>query len=109
MRFAKGLLPVLLLLSACSTVQVGRNFDLAAFEARVQRGVSTRNDVRGWLGAPTGIGVSLETNGDRFEQWTYYAGEGDLPNLSDAHLKLLQIKFDQQGVVRAYNWSGEAK
>jgi hypothetical protein len=29
--------------------------------------------------------------------------------MADAHLKVLQIKFDQRGVVRAYNWSGERK
>jgi hypothetical protein len=30
-----------------------------------------------------------------------------MPKMSDAQLKLLQIKFDQKGVLRAYNWSGE--
>jgi len=106
MRFARIFLPVLLLLSACASVQVGHNFDLTTFQARVQRGVSTQSDVRSWLGAPNSIGVSMEPNGDRFEQWTYFTGAGDLPDLSDANLKMLQIKFDPQGVVRAYNWSG---
>jgi len=94
-----------LLLAACSNVQVGRDFDLAAFEARVQSGVTTREEVRAWLGAPSGIGSATEVSGERFEEWTYYSGAGQLPDMSDAKLKMLQIKFDQGGVVRAYSWS----
>jgi hypothetical protein len=52
-------------------------------------------------------GVAVETSGDRYEEWTYYQGEGHLPSLADARLKMLQIKFDQQGLVRAYRWSGD--
>ncbi|HYA37557.1 MAG TPA: hypothetical protein VEI74_04735 [Candidatus Methylomirabilis sp.] len=33
-------------LGACSTVQVGRNFELSAFESKVQRGVTTQSQVR---------------------------------------------------------------
>jgi len=109
MRRAKIVAPMLLLLCACSTVQVGQYFDLEAFGAKVQRGVSTQADVRGWLGAPTGVGISVESSGDRYQQWTYYHGEGHLPSMADARFQLLQIKFDQAGVVRSYNWSGEPK
>jgi hypothetical protein len=109
MRAAKAVAPVLFLLCACSTVRIGQDFDLAAFGSRVQRGTTTQADVRTWLGAPTGVGVCVEINGDRYEQWTYYQGEGHLPSMADARLKVLQIKFDQAGVVRAYNWSGEQK
>ena len=102
-------LPILvaILLSACSTVEVGQNFDLSAFQAKVQRGVTTQQDVRAWLGAPAGVGTSVETSGERFEQWTYYSGSGDLPDMKGARLKLLQVKFDQQGVVRAYDWTSD--
>ncbi len=96
-------------LGACSTVQVGRNFDLGVFESKVQRGVTTQAQVRGWLGAPAGVGVAVETGGERFDEWSYYYGEGQLPNMPDARLKILQIKFDRAGIVRGYNWSGEGK
>lgn len=89
MHPAKLVIPLLLLLSACTTVRVGREFDLAAFDSKVQRGVTTQSEVRGWLGAPNGTGVSVDTGG------------------ADSRVKLLQIKFDQRGVVRGYNWSGE--
>ena len=102
-------LALLLTLSACTTVEVGREFDLSAFDTKVQRGVSTQADVRAWLGAPAGVGVSVEPSGERYEQWTYYHGEGRFPRMTGARLDLLQVKFDDRGVVRAYNWSGERK
>lgn len=105
----KLLLPAALLLSACSTFQVGGNFDLASFEAKVQRGASTQAEVQSWLGAPDSKGVSVETGGETYTQWTYYYGTGNLSGMSNARLKLLQIKFDRTGVVQAYNWSGESK
>jgi hypothetical protein len=110
MHAAKVLVPLLFLLSACgTTVQVGQDFDLAAFEGKVQRGVTTQADVRNWLGAPTGVGVAVETSGERYDEWTYYYGQGQLPTMMEARVKILQIKFDQQGIVRAYHWSGERK
>lgn len=109
MRRVKVAMLAFFLLSACSAVHVGQDFDYSVFDAKVQRGVTTKADVRGWLGAPSSIGVSVESSGDRYDQWTYYEGEGHLPSLEDARLKMLQIKFDQQGVVRAYSWSGDRK
>lgn len=97
----------LVLLAGCSTVQVGHDYKLSTFQAKVERGVTTQAQVREWLGAPAGTGVAVETDGTRYEQWTYYFGHGRLPDLSDARFKLLQIRFDQHGIVRAYNWSGE--
>ena len=105
--FAIALLAAML--GACSTVQVGRDFELSAFESKVQRGVTTQAQVRSWLGAPRGTGFVVDTNGERYEEWTYYHGEGQLPDMTDARLKILQIKFDRQGVVRGYNWSGEPR
>lgn len=92
-------------LAACGTVRIGSDFDLKAFEARVQRGATTSSQVREWLGAPTGSGVSVQTDGERLDEWSYYYGEGQLAG-GDVRLKLLQIKFDKTGTVRSYSWSG---
>lgn len=96
---------IALLLTACGTVQVGQNFDMRAFETKVERGVTTQNQVRAWLGAPTGTGVNVDTGGESFNEWTYYSASGKLPDMSGAKVKYLQIKFDKQGIVRGYNWS----
>ena len=94
-----------ILLAACSTVQVGRNFDVHSFEMKIERGITTQNQVRIWLGVPTGTGVSVDTGGERFDEWTYYFASGRLPGMSNTEVKMLQIKFDKQGIVRGYNWS----
>ena len=99
-------IPIILLASACTTVTVGSAFDLNAFSGKVQRGVTTQADVKGWLGAPAGTGVSVDTTGERFDEWTYYHGEVKIPGSKDSHVRVLQIKFDPRGVVRGYNWSG---
>ena len=59
--------------------------------------------------APPGVGQSVESTGERYEQWTYYHGKGRLSGMADARVQILQIKFDPRGVLRAYNWSGEAR
>ncbi len=95
-----------LLLSACSTtIQVGNDFDAAAFTNKIERGITTRDQVRSWFGSPTNTGVSMETDGRSFDEWTYYFAAGRLPNMSNPNMKLLQIKFDRQGVVQGYNLS----
>lgn len=94
-------------LAGCSTVELGHDYALSTFQARVERGVTTQTQVRNWLGAPTGSGIAVEPDGTRYTQWTYYFGHGRLPNLNQARFKLLQIRFDEHGVVRAYSWSGE--
>jgi outer membrane protein assembly factor BamE (lipoprotein component of BamABCDE complex) len=106
---ARALIPVLALaagLSACANVEIGNRFDRRMFESKVERGVTTQAQVRGWLGAPTSTGVAVDTSGERFDEWTYYYGSGRLPNMADAEFKMLQIKFDHNGIVRGYNWSG---
>lgn len=106
---ARGWICGALLLGAagCSSVEFGSKFDSSVFERNVQRGSTTRTQVQAWLGAPTGKGVSVDTAGERFEEWTYYHGEGQLPSLSNANFRILQIKFDSNGVVRGYSWSGK--
>jgi len=99
------MLMLALLLGGCGTFQVGRDFDVGTFSARIERGVSTQAQVRGWLGEPTSMGVSMEADGTSFEQWSYYFAEGEMSDMSKAKLKLLQIKFDKSGKVNSYSWS----
>ena len=95
----------LLLLAACGTIQVGHDFDMNTFQSQVEQGTTTRNQVRDWLGNPSGTGVSVSADGQRYDEWTYYFGEGKASAMSAAKMKILQIKFDRQGIVRSYNWS----
>jgi hypothetical protein len=99
-------IPLVLLAAACTTVKVGDEFDLNAFSNKVQRGVTTQADVKSWLGAPAGTGVSVDTTGERYDEWTYYHGAVKIPGSKDSRVRVLQIKFDKAGVVRGYNWSG---
>jgi outer membrane protein assembly factor BamE (lipoprotein component of BamABCDE complex) len=95
----------LMLLSACNTVKVGRDFDVGVFAAKFEQGVTTKDAVRSWLGEPTSVGVSLATDGTKYDEWDYYYAEGELTDMSTAKVKILQIKFDKAGTVRSYNWS----
>lgn len=96
---------LLLMLTACGTVQAGHDFDLKVFETHVERGVSTQLQIRAWLGTPTGSGVNVDASGEKLDEWTYYFASGKLNDLSAAKIKMLQIRFDKQGIVRSYNWS----
>ncbi len=100
---AAGVLGVML--AGCSTVQVGRNFSVQAFASRVVRGRTTEAEVRSWLGAPGSTGIVVQSNGERLTKWAYFYGQGTLPRLNGAHLKMLEVQFDRHGIVRAYNWS----
>ena len=95
------------LLSACGFARFGHDFDLKIFQSNVERGKTTQTQVRSWLGAPVATGVAMDMGGERLDEWTYYYGETRLPSGVDATLKVLQIRFDRQGIVRAYNWSGD--
>ncbi|MFA6903250.1 MAG: hypothetical protein WC236_09220 [Gallionellaceae bacterium] len=94
-----------ILLSACAPVKVGRDFDVGVFAAKIEHGVTTQGNVRTWLGEPASVGVSMATDGQRFDEWSYYFAEVRLNDMDTARLKVLQIKFDKEGKVRAYNWS----
>lgn len=101
---------IAVLLASCSatTFNVGSDFDVKMFTDQVERGVTTKNQVRAWLGAPTGTGVRVETDGQRFDEWTYYFAAGSFSNVSATQLKTLQIKYDMHGIVQGYNWSTPA-
>ena len=96
---------LLMTLTACSTIQVGSDFDLRAFESNAQAGETKKEQVRNWLGEPKSTGISQESNGERLEEWGYFYGAGKLPNMTDAKLKTLQIRFDKKGILRSYNWA----
>ena len=93
------------LLGACTSIKVGRDFDVGMFATRLEQGVTTQVQVRSWLGEPTSVGVSVAADGERSDEWDYYYAEGQLSDMSTAKLKILQIKFDRKGLVRSYNWS----
>ena len=93
-----------LLLVGCTTVQFGRDFEIARFDSEVKVGTTDQAGVRALLGAPVSTGISLE-NGERLVEWIYYYGDGKLSNLSEARFKLLQVRFDAAGRVRSFNWS----
>ena len=95
----------ILLLCACGSVKLGRDFDVGIFTAKFEQGITTQSQVRSWLGEPTSVGVSLATDGERFDEWAYYYAEGEIADMSTAKVKILQVKFDKQGKVRSYNWS----
>lgn len=94
-------------LLSCSTTsfEAGRDYDVDAFATKVVRGTTTKDQVRSWLGDPKGTGVSVETTGERYEEWTYYFARGALTNLASTSLKTLRIKFDQQGLVQGFDYS----
>jgi outer membrane protein assembly factor BamE (lipoprotein component of BamABCDE complex) len=98
-------------LGGCATgwFHVGSDFDANAYLSHVERGVTTREQVRTWLGAPPSTGINVDTSGQRFEEWTYYFAEGKMSNLSGTTLKSLQIKFDAQGVVQGWTVSQPPK
>ena len=47
----------------------------------------------------------MTSDGKRYDEWDYYYAEGELPDMSKAKVKILQIKFDKQGKVSSYNWT----
>ncbi|MCW8900018.1 MAG: hypothetical protein OQK75_02705 [Gammaproteobacteria bacterium] len=95
----------LILLSGCSSVQVGRDFDVQLFSSMVKAGETNKTQVHGWLGAPSSTGVSLDKDGELSEEWLYFHGGGTLPKMQDTKIKILQIRFSKKGVIKSYNWS----
>ncbi|MBI5918593.1 MAG: outer membrane protein assembly factor BamE [Nitrosomonadales bacterium] len=88
-----------------ATVRIGNDFDAQSVVRQIKAGVTTKAQIRQWLGEPQGAGDALEISGESYEQWTYFYGSGRIPNMSKPTVKTFQIKFDQAGVVRAFNWS----
>ncbi len=99
-----GIVLLLLTISGCASVELGRDFSLSQIEQKLQIGVTNKAAVRDVLGPPLSTGVELR-EGKRLEEWVYYSGAGTLPKLSDAKLKILQIRFGSDGMVESYNWA----
>jgi hypothetical protein len=100
---------IALCVSACGGVQVqfGRDINLVTFKDQIQRGVTSRQNIEQWLGVPQGEGLAIEADGTIFHEWTYYYGNGNLSAMQNSRFKMLQIKFDDQGIVRAYRFSDQ--
>ena len=96
---------LVLLLSACGTVQIGRDFDVKAFEEIVGMADMSKAQVQDLLGAPKGTGVAVDKDGVHVDEWLYFYGTGQLPSMSDITIKTLQIRFKKNGMVQSYNWS----
>jgi len=96
---------VTVLLSGCGTLQMGSDFDITAFESTAKVGETSKAQVIKLLGSPKSIGAMQEKSGERFDEWVYFFGTGRMPGMSDVGIKILQIRFDKDGLVRSYNWS----
>ena len=100
---------MLLFLSGCGSIQIGRDFDVKAFENMAKVGETSKSQVRKALGAPKTTGVSIERNGERLVEWVYFYATGEVSKIDDAGLKILQIRFQQNGKLRSYNCSNSDK
>ena len=95
----------LVLLTACSAIEVGTDFDVQAFETNVKHNVSTKADVKKWLGNPGSTGSVVNDDGTRREKWVYFHGTGSVSGKTPATIKMLEVQFDGSGKVASYNWS----
>jgi len=96
-----------ILITGCTTMQTGREFNYAKFSQDTRAGTTSMSQVQATLGPPMGKGLVVEADGSMYEQWTYYYGTGNLTSPEKSRFKLLQIRFNPAGVVASYNWSGE--
>lgn len=97
------------LLAGCSSIQVGHDFDTQVFESIAKVGETSKTQVLDKIGSPKSTGVSLNKEGERLLEWVYFYATGKLTGMDDAQLKILQIRFDQHGIMRSYNWSDSNK
>ncbi len=107
MRKHIGTGAIVLLLSGCVQFQIGHNFDLQQVKSSIQYGVTTQAQISNLLGSPDSVGVVVDTSGNQYTRWTYFYGRGKLTSVHSTTIKTLEIQFDNQGIVRAYNWTGE--
>lgn len=100
---------MVLFLTGCGSIQVGRDFNVKAFESMAKVGKTSKTQVRKILGAPKSSGISISRDGERLVEWVYYYATGKISEMDDASLKILQIRFDQNAKIRSYNWSNSDK
>jgi outer membrane protein assembly factor BamE (lipoprotein component of BamABCDE complex) len=96
----------LMTLISCGAVQVGQDFKLQTFSSQAELGKTNKAQVLKWLGKPMSTGISQKADGERLDEWDYFYGTGQLPGMKDTKLKILQIRFDKNGLLRSYNWTG---
>lgn len=104
-RLSLSILLALSLLSACTTIRVGQDFDVNSFQEFVRQGESTQAEVLSKMGEPTSKGLVIEKDGSRFTRWVYYYASGQIHKPGNAKLKILEVFFDEQKKVSSYNWS----
>lgn len=97
----------LALLGGCASFQLGHDFNLEQFANQIQHGVTSQSEVKSWLGTPQSQGVVVDRDGEKLQRWLYYYSQGKLNDISNTRMKTLEVQFDQNGIVRSYNWSGE--
>lgn len=98
---------LLMTLVSCSTIHIGRDFQLQTFANNARLGITTKEQVTKWLGNPMNTGIAQRADGEHLTEWDYFYGTGQLPGMKDAKLKSLKIRFNKKGVVHSYNWSGQ--
>lgn len=103
------LLFMVLLLTGCGSIQIGRDFDVKAFENMAKVGETSKAQVREVLGAPKSSGISINRDGERLVEWVYFYATGKMSEMEGAGLKILQVRFEQGGKLRSYNWSNSDK
>ena len=96
---------MLSLLACCGSLKVGRDFNMSNFESMVKAGETTKEQILTRIGSPKSQGVSLNRDGERLIEWVYFYATGKMSDMDEAKLKILQIRFDQHGILRSYNWS----
>ena len=100
---------IALILTGCGSIQIGRDFNVTSFENMAKVGETSKAQVREVLGPPKSLGLSINRDGERLEEWVYFYATGKVSAMEDAGLKILQIRFQQNGKLRSYNWSNSDK
>lgn len=68
-----------------------------------------KTQVRKVLGAPKSSGIAINRDGERLVEWVYFYVTGKMSAMEGAGLKILQVRFEQNGKLRSYNWSNSDK
>jgi outer membrane protein assembly factor BamE (lipoprotein component of BamABCDE complex) len=98
MRIRRRVVPVLALtLALAGCFSVGRNFSSAPVR-KIEKGVSTKEDVRKLFGEPFRTGLD-----DGYESWTYVYNRW--APFSQTKSKDLYIVFNKDGTVRTYTFN----
>ncbi len=100
---------MIMLVAGCGSIQIGRDFNVKAFEDMAKVGETSKAQVREVLGAPKSSGIAINKDGERLVEWVYFYATGKMSAMEDAGLKILQVRFQQNGKLRSYNWSNSDK